>query len=150
MALHERGCFLFWFHEPDQLLASTMTGRLRFDFRSDGVYYEADIPDTTLGNDLLALIALGEVGGVSPGFVVDEQSFLYSDAGDTRQILKCRVAEISLTHVPAYPTTTVELRNQGEAHNEELKQIADRKAYLSGLRQRELNRITSLSQSQGK
>lgn len=120
-----------------------MTGRLRFDMRDDGVYYEADLPDTTLGNDLMALIALGEVGGVSPGFVVDEQQYMYSDAGDTRQIVKCRVAEISLTHVPAYPTTSVQLRNQGEDFNEELKQIADRKQYLSGLRQRELERITS-------
>lgn len=148
VTVHDQGCFLFWFHEPDQLLASTKTERLRLVFQDDGVHYEADLPDTTLGNDLLALIALGEVSGVSPGFVCDEQNIVYSSEGDTRQIVKARVGEISLTHIPAYPTTSVELRNQGGVFDEERRQVEERKAYLKLLRQRDLKRITSHTRGQ--
>lgn len=143
VSIHTRGCFLFWFHQPDQVLASVETGRLRLETRDDGVYYEAELPDTTLGNDLLKLIQLREVRGVSPGFAVDDQRWTYGDRINTRHIVKCRVGELSLTHLPAYPTSSIELRNQGGDGEKELKQIADRVAYMSRLRSQTMNRILS-------
>ena len=140
---HDKGVFMFWFHKPDQPLASTRTGRLRFEERSDGIHYEAEIPDTTLGNDLLAMIHLGEVDAVSPGFKMERSTWKHEPGFSVRNILEGVVGELSLTHIPAYQTTTVELRNQGGDFEAELKQIEERRAYLAQLRQRDLKRITS-------
>lgn len=143
---HERGCFLFWFHKPDQPLASTSTNRLRLEERSDGLYYEADLPDTSLGRDLIAMIGLGEIKGVSPAFKPTESRWKYGQDFDTRNIVKATVGEISLTHVPAYLNhTSVELRNQGGL-DEELKRVEERKQFLAKCRQRTIY----LLQSKGK
>lgn len=140
---HERGCFLFWFHDPSQPLASTASGRLRLEERSDGLYYDADIPETTLGNDLLAMIALNEVRGVSPGFKpLVTPDWEYGREYDTRHYRSTMVGEISLTHIPAYLETTIEQRNTGDI-DEELKRIEERKTYLAGLRQRTIHLLST-------
>lgn len=139
--VHKRGCLLLWFHGLGNLLASTRTSRLRLSDQPDGVYFEAELPDTQLGKDLVELVALGEVQGVSPGFHIVEQRIAYDKDSQTRQIIKASLGEISLTYMPAYVTTQVELRNGGTDFADEMKQLNERRSYMAALRAKEMSKL---------
>lgn len=133
---HERGVRLLKFHNPADVLCSTNNGKLTLELREDGLYFEAELPNTTLGNDCLELVRTGELNATSPGFVCDTSKWEYRNDFDLRQIVKARVAEISLTNIPAYPATYVEQRN--ESLDSQLpEQINGRKEVLASIRKRQ-------------
>jgi HK97 family phage prohead protease len=138
ISYHERGVRLLLLHNPSTPLCSTVSGKLSLELRDDGLHFEAELPNTTLGNDCLELVRTGELYGVSPGFVCDDSKWSYSDKYDLRQIVKCRVSEISLTNIPAYPATYVEQRNE-VLDAAVLDQIKMRKGVLDSLRKSQLS-----------
>lgn len=96
-------------HDERLILGSTRAKTLRLDNRSDGLYSEIDLPDTTYARDLSVSIARGDTRTMSFGFstVKDE----WQDANN-RTLKEVRLHEVSVvTGVAAYPATTASVRN---------------------------------------
>jgi uncharacterized protein len=106
-------------HDPAKVLARTKSNTLRLSEDTRGLAFDLDVPDTTLGRDLLALAERGDLGGMSFGFrAVDE----YRD-GETRQLRQVDLIEISVVQAfPAYEGTTIEARNLNQ--NQHARRLA--------------------------
>lgn len=102
-------------HDPARVLGRTSTGTLQLRETSEGLEYRLTLPDTTTGNDLRALAARGDLGGVSFGFRAIRDSW----EGEVRTLHEVELHEVSIVQAwPAYPTTTVSLRSRGAATND--------------------------------
>lgn len=96
-------------HDAGKVLARTRSGTLSLRESEQGLEYSLTLPDTSVGNDLRALAARGDLGGVSFGFRCIRDAW----EGDTRTLHEVQLDEISVVSAwPAYPTTTVALRSR--------------------------------------
>lgn len=94
-------------HDPTRLLARTRTGTLRLNEDQRGLAFEIDVPDTTLGNDVLAMADRGDLGGMSFGFAVRDEDW----NGRRRTLRAVELGEVSVVHsFPAYDGTSVTAR----------------------------------------
>ena len=57
-------------HDHRQLLGRTKNGSLQLEETRSGLEFSLDLPDTSLGRDVLALAERGDLGGMSFGFKV--------------------------------------------------------------------------------
>lgn len=104
-------------HDPAKVLGRTSTGTLQLRETSEGLEYRLTLPETTVGNDLRALAARGDLGGVSFGFRAIRDSW----AGEVRTLHEVELHEVSIVQAwPAYPTTTVSLRNRQSGERDRL------------------------------
>lgn len=104
-------------HDTAKVLGRTSTGTLTLRETAEGLEYRLTLPDTTVGNDLRALAARGDLGGVSFGFRAIRDSW----AGEVRTLHEVELHEISIVQAwPAYPTTTVSLRNRQSGERDRL------------------------------
>jgi HK97 family phage prohead protease len=96
-------------HDDTLLLGSTRAKTLRIEDRPEGGYVEIDLPDTTAGRDIRALVARGDITGMSFGFSTVKDA--WSVDGNERTLNEVRLHEVSVvTGVPAYPQTTASVR----------------------------------------
>jgi len=101
-----------WNHNENDLLGRTSSGTLRLWTTDEGLHYELDTPDTTLGRDLRALAARGDVTGSSFAFTVNEDAWEKRDGKKVRRVLSIdRLFDVSLVSTPAYPDASVALRS---------------------------------------
>ena len=77
----------------------------RAENTADGLMVEAQLANTTLGRDAAALVRTGSVQGLSVGFTPIEDAWNKTRDHVTR--LRAALSELSLTHMPAYPTAAV-------------------------------------------
>lgn len=110
-----KGCDVVarWNHAQDTLLGRTSSKTLRLSEDERGLAFELDLPATTLGNDVLALVARGDIRGMSFAFCGAR------DRWDSTQNLRTIVDVGSLLDVspvisPAYAGTDLALRSRGE------------------------------------
>lgn len=97
-------------------LATTRNKSLRLRDEAKGLYFEADIPNTTLGNDVLELVKRGDIWGMSYGMATtrDDSEYRQSPPPPSRTIRNIRqLLDVTLTGDPAYEAATVELRSRG-------------------------------------
>jgi HK97 family phage prohead protease len=100
-------------HDSGKVLARTKSGTLRLEEDAHGLRYEIDLPETTLGRDLIALAERGDLGGVSFGFTVPEGGDAW--AGSHRTLSAVDLFEISIVQsFPAYSGTSVAARARQE------------------------------------
>lgn len=95
-------------HDPSCLLARTLSGTLRLTEDARGLAFALDVPDTTLGRDVLTLAERKDLGGMSFGFRVTSEVW----AKETqRELVAVDLVEISVVHAfPAYASTSVNAR----------------------------------------
>ena len=62
-------------HNPDHILARTSSGTLSLTNDEDGLKYEFEMPDTTLGRDLLVMMKRGDISQSSFAFTIKEDSW---------------------------------------------------------------------------
>lgn len=94
-------------HDPAKLLGRTRTGTLRLQEDREGLAFELDVPETTLGRDVLAMAERGDLGGMSFGFTVQDENW----QGRRRELRGVNLHEISVVHAhPAYQATEVQAR----------------------------------------
>jgi HK97 family phage prohead protease len=99
-------------HDPANLLGRTRAGTLRLSEDERGLAFEIDMPDTTLGRDVLALAERRDLGGASFGFLVPAGGERWQ--GRTRELLEIDLREVSVVHAwPAYQATDVAARARG-------------------------------------
>lgn len=95
-------------HDPSRLLGRTRAGTLRLAEDTRGLAFEIDVPNTQLGNDILALAERSDLGGCSFGFLVKDDAW---PTRDTRELRAVDLLEISVVQAwPAYSQTSVSAR----------------------------------------
>lgn len=96
-------------HRADVLLGRTRSGTLKLTEDAKGLRFDLELPDTQAGRDLVALAERGDLGGMSFGFVAEDESW----TGNTRELRSVSLHEISVVQSwPAYQTTEISLRNK--------------------------------------
>ncbi len=100
-------------HDPSLLLGRQGAGTLRVATDSTGLAFSVDLPDTSTGRDVRALLERGDLTGASFGFVPGEDSF--SRAPDGKQIRThtsvSALLDVSVVTFPAYGGASASLRH---------------------------------------
>tara|TARA_R110001592_G_scaffold20859_1_gene84264 strand:+ start:3126 stop:4265 length:1140 start_codon:yes stop_codon:yes gene_type:complete len=100
-------------HDPNMLLARSTNGTLKMSIDEVGLRYEAAIPDTSVGRDIITLLKNNTLSENSFAFVVEDDSWEVKEGQNIRTINKVSMlADISLVSYPAYSSAkTVALRS---------------------------------------
>ena len=103
-------------HDDAKLLARRKNDSLHLTDLPDGLYFEFEAPNTSLGDDALEMVRTGLISGCSFGFICLRDDYHYEDGKEIRDVKECRLLEISLvTSIPAYPESQVYCRSLSQA-----------------------------------
>jgi HK97 family phage prohead protease len=100
-------------HDYSAVLGRQKSGTLRIGTDSTGLAFEADLPNTQLGNDIRELVSRGDLYQGSFGFIPgDVRQERASDGKliETHVSIK-RLMDLSLVTNPAYEGTDIRLRS---------------------------------------
>ncbi|MBZ9698820.1 HK97 family phage prohead protease [Mesorhizobium sp. CO1-1-9] len=103
-----------WNHAVEAPLGRTTAGTLRLSTDSHGLRFELDLdPRSPTGALALSAVERGDAHGCSFGFWVHGQSWDDNDDWERprRVMTDLDLIEVSITPMPAYPTTSVSLRS---------------------------------------
>ena len=98
--------FMFYNHDPANVLASTRAGTLQLQEDSRGLRVEARLANTTIGRDVAELIRTKNLDSMSFGFSVPEGGDTWNVEGTERTLRSVRLGEVSIVARPAYPSTS--------------------------------------------
>ena len=101
----------YYNHDDSQILARTKNGSLTFTDGVDGLRFQFDAPDTTIGNDALNMVRSGLIDGCSFGFSCVSDSWHLMNGEEVRDLIECRLYEVSLTPSPAYSQSRASMRS---------------------------------------
>lgn len=108
-------------HDPTRLLARQSSGTLRLFEDSRGLAFSLDLPDTSVGRDLLELAHRGDLGGMSFGFRATNEAW---PAMNTRELHAVELHEISVVQAhPAYAQTSVSARARALGQHEAARRL---------------------------
>tara|TARA_R110002020_G_scaffold416151_1_gene625441 strand:+ start:527 stop:1669 length:1143 start_codon:yes stop_codon:yes gene_type:complete len=112
-------------HDPNMLLARSTNGTLKMSIDEVGLRYEAAIPDTSVGRDIITLLKNNTLSENSFAFVVEDDSWEIKEGQNIRTINKVSMlADISLVSYPAYnDAKTVALRSMEVWQKEEEEKV---------------------------
>lgn len=101
-------------HQFADVMGSTRSGSLRLSEDSRGLHFDLELPDTSLGRDIHALVKRGDLASMSFSFHVlgtDGERWRELPNGMVeRELLDVYLHEISTVALPAYPATKVSAR----------------------------------------
>jgi HK97 family phage prohead protease len=100
-------------HNSSMLLGRTSSGTLRLAEDASGLYFECELPNTQLGNDVRELVARGDLCGASFMAAVDRSTMERTDDGVVHRSF-ARLIDVCVTAAPAYVETDVALRTAAE------------------------------------
>jgi len=102
-------------HDQNMPLARSRNGQGTLELKVDehGLYYRFKLGNQSYAKDLAESIKRGDVRGSSFGFVVREDDYEKKSDGSYRRTIKrvARIADISPVVSPAYPQTSVKMRD---------------------------------------
>lgn len=99
-------------HDDRLLIARSDNGSLRITNTPDALEADFDIPETTVGNDLLVEIKSGLILGASFGFIVMKDDYKFVDGDEVRTVYEAKLLELSCVRsIPAYSGTSVSVRS---------------------------------------
>ncbi|EMI5490885.1 HK97 family phage prohead protease [Providencia stuartii] len=96
-------------HDYTNLLGRTTSGTLQLTEDATGLRFELTPPDTQLGRDVLTLVERGDIDGMSFGFRAIKDQWDISQEPYVRTVLEAELREITITSLPAYPDSGVEI-----------------------------------------
>ena len=103
-------------HDDRLLVARSDNGSLRITNTPDALEADFDIPETTVGNDLLVEIKSGLILGASFGFIVMKDDYKFVDGDEVRVVYEAKLLELSCVRsIPAYSGTSVSVRSLSSA-----------------------------------
>ena len=108
----------YYGHDRTKLLGRVSAGTLRLRDDDKGLAVEIDLPDTTDGRDVRALIERGDISGMSFGFIVTRQEWDETGAVPSRTIKEVTLLEVSIVSEPAYDGTSIAMRSLDLARSE--------------------------------
>jgi HK97 family phage major capsid protein len=98
-------------HDASQVLARSKSGTLRLFDEERGLRFEADLPDSPLGENVRAAVGRGDIDGASFRFKVAADEW----AGEVRTIVRVgELHDVTVATYNAYPDASVELRTRPE------------------------------------
>lgn len=100
-------------HDDAGLLGTTHAGTLRLDVDGTGLHYVVDLPDTSVGRDVRALAARGDLRHSSFAFRLapNGDEWGYTEQGfPLRTVNGAELVDVAPVNSPAYLDTTVGLR----------------------------------------
>lgn len=118
-----KDCCLRYNHKDNApVLARTRGGSLTLDFRPDGVYFRAELFDTSFAKDCYELVKADALQ-CSFAFTIAENGDEYNETTRTRRIKKIsHLWDLSIVDVPAYRDTFVkQARSYCEPHIENFR-----------------------------
>jgi len=100
-------------HDGKSVLGRVGAGTLKLEEDERGLRFEIDLPPTTVGKDLAALVERNDVAGASFAFTVPKggDKWRTEDRSVHRELLEVNLHEITITGNPAYPDTSVAKRH---------------------------------------
>ena len=105
---------LLYSHDFSNILARADSGTLTTSVQPDGLHFNATLPDTQLGRDTFTNIQNGNIKGMSFGFTIADGGDSWSVDGQGNTIHSInqvgQVFELSLTPIPAYTETSVQVQ----------------------------------------
>lgn len=120
---------LVYAHDLNKPLARVDSGTLQISIDKHGLKFTAELPNTTLANDIRQDILAGNIKGCSFRFTVDPagDEYVRNAAGETvRYIHKiATVRELTLTAIPAYNETSVEVTRDEDNNKEDSNNMTD-------------------------
>lgn len=108
-------CFLKYNHSDNIMaMARVKNGTLQIFNRDDGVYFKADLANTTAGRDLYELVKRGDIDKMSFAFTIKDES--YDEVEHRWTVNKIeKVYDFAAVTVPAYDNTDLYSRRFGDA-----------------------------------
>lgn len=98
-------------HDASQVLGRTRSGTLRLHDEQRGLRFEADLPDSPLGENVREAVRRGDIDGASFRFKVGQESW----EGETRTVETiAELHDVTVATYGAYPDASVELRTRPE------------------------------------
>lgn len=103
----------YWNHNTENLLARASSKTLRIGRDAFGIPVEIDLPNTSVGNDVLELVERGDCTGMSFGFSINQGGFRFEKTAEGlfRYLTDINVGEVSPVSEPAYPSTSIGRRS---------------------------------------
>ncbi|MCX8305111.1 phage major capsid protein [Enterobacter pseudoroggenkampii] len=105
--------------------------------RGTGLRFELTPPNTQLGNDVLELVERGDISGMSFGFRALKEAWDIGRSPYLRTVTAAELREITVTSMPAYPESGVEIAHRSLfSQHPELRRAGDNRprwAELAGL-----------------
>jgi HK97 family phage prohead protease len=119
-SLEGRDVLLCADHDTSRVMSRTRAGTLRLSENGRGLWFEADLPNTTVANDVLELVRSGNAGGMSFAFTVPEGGERWS--GERRELRAVTLHELSVVSAwPAYQGTSVAARARQHASADKVR-----------------------------
>jgi uncharacterized protein len=111
-------------HNPEKILATTQAGTLHIAEDEHGLRVEIDPADTSYARDMIALVRRGDIGGMSFRFRphAGGASMDIGTSPPLRTLRSVQLAEVSVVGNPAYPDTSLSLRDLEGARLHLIKQ----------------------------
>jgi len=102
-------------HDPSSVLARSKSGTLRLSDEQRGLRFEADLPDSPLGENVREAVRRGDIDGASFRFVVGEESW----SGEVRTVKTvAELQDVTVATYGAYPAASVELRTRPDNNDQ--------------------------------
>lgn len=108
---------LLYGHDLNSVLARSDAENLQMRADDKGLWFRATLPDTTLGRDTYTNVANGNLKGCSVGFKIGDDKWLQGNDGNVIHRIRSfdQLIEISITPIPAYTETSVDVQRSLEA-----------------------------------
>ena len=109
-------------HDASLLLGRNKSGTLALNVTNRGLEYAVQVPDTTVGKDVMTLCSRGDITGSSCGFFVREERWIVVDGKrEIRELLAVDVFDVSPVTYPAYEGTDAATRSTQATGMEEAR-----------------------------
>lgn len=113
-------------HDPNYILGRNKSGTLRMEEDGTGLAYEMDLPDTSAGRDVAALLERGDVSGSSFGFRVIEDEWGETEQGFPLRTLKqVALRDVGPVTFPAYTDAESALRSLAESRSLDIHDLVE-------------------------
>ncbi|MGX8940530.1 HK97 family phage prohead protease [Symbiopectobacterium sp. Eva_TO] len=112
-----------WEHDPKSLLGRTASGTLALHEDETGLHFALNPPDTQLGRDVLTMVERGDITGMSFGFRALKDYWNIARKPHVRTVQRAELKEITITSLPAYPESAVEIARR--SLHQSAKNVAD-------------------------
>lgn len=138
-----RYCYLKYNHSDNIMaMARVKNGTLKIEAKEDGVYFKAELANTTAGRDLYELVKRGDIDKMSFAFTIREES--YDETEHRWTVYKIgNVYDFAAVTVPAYDNTALYSRrfDDVEARKSEVEALKREKDKLEQKRQLALSNL---------
>jgi HK97 family phage prohead protease len=118
-------------HDANYVLGRNKAKTLTLKEDELGLYIEIDPPDTQWARDLQESIRRGDISQMSFGFVVNKDEWEHKKGKDSiRTLQEVKLFDVSPVTYPAYPQTSVKVRDYITALKETESKLLDEKGVL--------------------